>query len=697
LFTKEEFDAMLFDLQRQVENTTKGNRGEIKEDGRNGVFAVDLHAELIQRVQANLRVVLCMSSFKSHEMMQFIEKYPCLESVQFKYFLSWKQDAVFEIAHTQLQKQGEMLDAKLPEQTLERVALFLSAGHCSISSFCDEQKSSAKFSDSPSLHSIPQNLIFPSVSYFFYIYRLKSSQLSTRMEALNLGVLKLEKAERDAGALERGLEGTIVNLEMSHEQQEELISKICAQQHHTNIEREKLHKEQVQAQMEADDIDRKLQAITVDLAKFEPVLERAIEALKSITPHDIHILKAMKTPPKLIKRAMDTVLILLQRPLIPTKIDVQQNGKSGSPNHKNSGAYAGVTRQEYNNARSRAGHACVLVPSWNSARDAMTEFGFLDMLVNFPKEHLNEETIELIQPYLDQADFNDTEARRASSSLAGLMTWVHAMVEYFEVSKDVLPMRISLELRQAEFEEKNIELRAAEQDLLQKVRVRVIVCFPFLYPPPPAHFPLLFTAPFPVSPSFGFLSFPFLVFAISFFSSPSYIWVSRPGRGGGNTHAGVRTGYAAVEGARPGSGKGAGAFTSLSSFCPLFEFVPWIFCIILPSFLPPSLPSLSCVPSLLCTPSFPSLCSWVTVELPRLHSAIIYFNLSFVEPPAKKPDCSQVTGPSGRRAEKLGERFEPPSRGRGQLGRGRGIMCVLFELRWWPVTKHALRGGQKVA
>ena len=100
---------------------------------------VDLHAELVQRVQRNLRVVLCMASFQSQDMISFMDKYPCLESFYFKHFLPWTPDVVFDIAHTQLLQRWSLMEEGAPEvsnQTLDRVAQYLSAAHCSISSCC---------------------------------------------------------------------------------------------------------------------------------------------------------------------------------------------------------------------------------------------------------------------------------------------------------------------------------------------------------------------------------------------------------------------------------------------------------------------------------------------------------------------------------------------------------------------------------
>lgn len=47
-----------------------------------------------------------------------------------------------------------------------------------------------------------------------------------------------------------------------------------------------------------------------DLAAAKPALDAAVAALNSITPKDIVGLKALKSPPDIIKRIFDTVLLL---------------------------------------------------------------------------------------------------------------------------------------------------------------------------------------------------------------------------------------------------------------------------------------------------------------------------------------------------------------------------------------------------
>lgn len=42
----------------------------------------------------------------------------------------------------------------------------------------------------------------------------------------------------------------------------------------------------------------------------------------------------------------------------------------------------------------------------------MSQGGFLQNLVNFPKDTINEEAVELLQPYLEMEDYNLATAKK---------------------------------------------------------------------------------------------------------------------------------------------------------------------------------------------------------------------------------------------------------------------------------------------
>ena len=60
----------------------------------------------------------------------------------------------------------------------------------------------------------------------------------------------------------------------------------------------------------------------------------------------------------------------------------------------------------------------------------------------FPKDSINEETVELVQPYLEMEDFTLENAKKVSGDVAGLASWSQAMVFFYGVNKEVLPLKV---------------------------------------------------------------------------------------------------------------------------------------------------------------------------------------------------------------------------------------------------------------
>lgn len=103
-----------------------------------------------------------------------------------------------------------------------------------------------------------------------------------------------------------------------------------------------------------------------------------------------------------------------------------------------------VNKAEYQDVKGMN----VLVGTYDMAIKMMSDISFLPSLVNFPKEQINDETVELLQPYFAAADFNYEAAYKAARSVAGLCNWSASMCTYHEVAKVVEP-KIA-KLREAE-------------------------------------------------------------------------------------------------------------------------------------------------------------------------------------------------------------------------------------------------------
>ena len=168
------------------------------------------------------------------------------------------------------------------------------------------------------------------------------------------------------------------------------------------------------------------------LEAARPALEEAEAALNTIKPAHIGLInyyyhfiiwhpffnvsnyftatvRKLGRPPPLIMRIMDAVLILFQRKIQPVFHEPAMGG---------------------------------FKPSWNESLKMMASTSFLQQLQYFPKDSISDETVELLEPYFRDEEYNIETAKRVCGDVAGLLSWSRAMAFFFTVNKEVLPLKV---------------------------------------------------------------------------------------------------------------------------------------------------------------------------------------------------------------------------------------------------------------
>lgn len=194
--------------------------------------------------------------------------------------------------------------------------------------------------------------------------------------------------------------------------------------------------EEVNGVTEACEEQRALIEVERDQANLElqaalPYLRKAEDAVKSIKQADITEIRTIRRPKDIVKIIFDCVNILFMQglePVTPRMVEV-----------------------------ARAEHPFINDSFENHASKNMTG-PLLQNLLYFSsneKDQINEETIELLEPYLnlhpaDEPDkklFDPEIAKGTSAALWGLCTWAGAMSDYHKQSKIVKPKLHMLEVK----------------------------------------------------------------------------------------------------------------------------------------------------------------------------------------------------------------------------------------------------------
>jgi dynein heavy chain len=140
----------------------------------------------------------------------------------------------------------------------------------------------------------------------------------------------------------------------------------------------------------------------------------------------------------------DGVLLLQHLPILPTKAEAKNVSRTQVPWIKDSFTEIAMST-------------------------CLTDTQFLKKLLTFSaddKDNINDETCELLEPYLREEDyFNPNVAKNASSAAQGLCTWVGAMVMYHEAAKIVKPKMDFLAIQRGRLEEAQKQYGFAQAQL----------------------------------------------------------------------------------------------------------------------------------------------------------------------------------------------------------------------------------------
>lgn len=107
-------------------------------------------------------------------------------------------------------------------------------------------------------------------------------------------------------------------------------------------------------------------------------------------------------------------------------------------------------------------------------KQLLSDTRFLTNLLEYDKDNIEDSVMTKVQPYVAQVDFQPEKVKKASVAASGLCSWVHAMVVYNRVTKEVGPKREALAEASSNLERAQSEL-AIKQHSLQSILDKIAV------------------------------------------------------------------------------------------------------------------------------------------------------------------------------------------------------------------------------
>ncbi|XP_069055280.1 dynein axonemal heavy chain 8 isoform X2 [Lepisosteus oculatus] len=386
----------------------------------------NLYEYFISRARRNLHVVLCFSpvgeKFRTRSL-----KFPGLISgCTMDWFTPWPKEALVAVSQYFLSEFHMVCSSEVKAQVVQTMGVY----HDKVSSTCESYFQRFR----RRTHVTPKSYL-SFINGYKAVYSEKHAYINELAERMNTGLSKLMEASKSVVNLSKELAVKEKELAVASVKADKVLAEVTVSAEAAAKVKNEVQVVKDKAQKIVEGIGKEKAVAEVKLEAAKPALEDAEAALNTIKPADIATVRKLAKPPHLIMRIMDCCLLLFQKRLEAVTQDPER--------------------------------PCIK-PSWGEALKLMSASGFMQSLQQFPKDTINEEMVELLQPYFLMEDYTLENAKKVCGNVAGLLAWTQAMAIFFGINKEVLPLKANLVVQEGRLAVANAELNEAQAQLDDK-------------------------------------------------------------------------------------------------------------------------------------------------------------------------------------------------------------------------------------
>uniref|UniRef100_A0A8C7MG37 Dynein axonemal heavy chain 1 n=1 Tax=Oncorhynchus kisutch TaxID=8019 RepID=A0A8C7MG37_ONCKI len=371
----------------------------------------NLMTAYIKRVRSNIHTVLCMSPI-GEVFRARLRQFPSLVTCcTIDWFSAWPEEALQSVAASFLYELPEleiMMCVEIHQMVARKCAQYLA--------------------ELSRYNYVTPKSYLELLAIFSSLIGRKKQELHSARQRMKTGLDKLLRTAEDVSKMQEELEMMRPLLEEAAKDTVITMEKIKETRTAVQAEEAKASQKACVAGAIAEDAQK-------DLDEALPALDAALTSLKSLNKNDVVEVRAMQRPPHGVKLVIEAVCIM--RSIKPKKV---------------AGEKPGTKVDDY----------------WEPGKSLLQDPGkFLEGLFKFDKENIPDSVIKLVQPYIDNEEFQPANIAKVSKACTSICQWVRAMHVYHFVAKGVEPKRKALQEAQEDLAVTQLILDDANEKLAQ--------------------------------------------------------------------------------------------------------------------------------------------------------------------------------------------------------------------------------------
>ncbi|XP_050526602.1 dynein axonemal heavy chain 12 isoform X2 [Daktulosphaira vitifoliae] len=362
------------------------------------------------RCKQNLHICLCFSPIGS-SFRNRLRLYPSMVSCcTIDWFEDWPEDALEMVARKYL--SGVNLSDKIKNSAVTVCQSF----------HVDARKLSSDFYKITHRHTYVTSASYLDlIKAYTDCTNFKQKEIMEAKMRYVGGLQELEYATGQVNQMKEDLFKLQPQLQKAQKDTEEMMIIISRETVEVEKATARVQEDEKVANVQANAANELKTECEADLALAIPVLEDAIDALNTLKPADITLVKSMKNPPDVVKTVMAAVCVMKGE--APYKIP-----DPNKPGQK-------------------------VLDYWGPSKRLLGDMNFLQQLKDYDKDNIPISIMTVIRKtYLPDKNFKPHIVAKASSAAEGLCKWIIALDKYDQVIKIVAPKKEKLEIANAEYE-----------------------------------------------------------------------------------------------------------------------------------------------------------------------------------------------------------------------------------------------------